>query len=348
MKKTNSIPAFHQLSLVLDHLGANNEWPGFSIGITEEEYDTIRALINKQFHLNGWFTVENVRQSLTAWGKLLKDKNLEKWTAPYEFTAAPKRVGLIMAGNIPLVGFHDLLSVVVSGHHAVVKLSSSDQTLLPALLNALFQFEPELKQQITISAGRLGEIDAVIATGSNNSLHYFESYFGKYPHIFRRNRTSLAVLDGTETGEELNALGSDIFSYFGLGCRNVSQLFVPQDFVLDRFFEGIFPYGDIVNHHKYANNYDYNKAVFLMNREEILDNGFLLLRESADLHSPLGMIYYKRYSDKKEVEGFIAQQKENLQAIVGHGYLPFGKAQSPELWDYADGVDTLKWLSDLK
>lgn len=345
MKNINAIRAFHQLSLVLEQLGSKNEWPGFQLGITEEEYQNLQELINRQFHFNGWFTPENVRQSLSAWGKLLKEDNLNTWLEPYTFTGNPKRVGLIMAGNIPLVGFHDLLSVVLSGHHAVVKLSSSDQTLLPALLNVLYQFNPELKQQISISVGRLGEIEAVIATGSNNSLNYFESYFGKYPHIFRRNRTSVAVLDGTETREETEALGSDIFSYFGLGCRNVSKLFIPRDFELSRFFEGIFPYGDIVNHHKYANNYDYNKAIFLMNREEILDNGFLLLKESKDLHSPLGMLYYQRYSDKKEVEDFIAEQKDNLQAVVGHGYIPFGKAQNPELWDYADGVDTMEWLS---
>lgn len=347
MKNTNAIRAFHQLSLVLDQLGSQHEWPGFQLGITEEEYQNLQALTNRQFHLNGWFTPENVRQSLSAWGRLLKEDNLENWLEPYTFAGTPKRVGLIMAGNIPLVGFHDLLSVVLSGHHAVVKLSSSDQTLLPALLQVLYQFDPELKQQISISAGKLGEIDAVIATGSNNSLNYFESYFGKYPHIFRRNRTSLAVLDGTETMEEMQALGSDIFSYFGLGCRNVSQLFIPQDFELARFFEGIFPYSDIVNHHKYANNYDYNKAIFLMNREEILDNGFLLLKESGDLHSPLGMLYYTRYTDKKEVHDFITSQQENLQAIVGRDYIPFGKAQAPELWDYADGIDTMEWLREL-
>ncbi len=347
MKNSNAIRAFHQLSLVLDELGANRNWSGFQLGITEEEYQSLRALINKQFHSNGWFTPENVRQSLSAWGNLLKEGQLRAWLAPYPVTENPKRVGLIMAGNIPLVGFHDLLCVVLSGHRAVVKLSSSDQTLIPALLGLLFQFEPELKNSISISVAKLGEIDAVIATGSNNSLNYFESYFGKYPHIFRRNRTSLAVLDGSETQQELEALGSDIFSYFGLGCRNVSQLLIPGNFELDRFFGGIFPYGEIINHHKYANNYDYNKAVFLMNREEILDNGFLLLKESDELHSPLGMLYYKRYSNPGEVEDFIAAQKDNLQAIVGHGYIPFGKAQHPELSDYADGVDTLKWLGEL-
>ena len=347
MKNTNFIRAFHQLSLVLDSLGPGEEWPGFQAGVTREEYDSLEKVIRLQFNLNGWFTLESVRQSLAAWGRLLKEDNLHSWLEPYAFSGKSKRVGLIMAGNIPLAGFHDLLSVVLSGHHAVVKMSSSDQTLLPALLEVLLGFEPELRNRITITPYKIGEIDAMIATGSNNSLNYFTEYFGKYPHIFRKNRTSVAVLDGTENEKELEALGSDIFTYFGLGCRNVSQLLIPQDFELARFFKGIFPYGQIINHHKYANNYDYNKAIYLMNREELLDNGFLLLKESGELFSPLAMLYYKRYSGPQEVAAYIEEQKENIQTIVGHGCTPFGKAQSPELWDYADGVDTLKWLSGL-
>jgi hypothetical protein len=190
-------------------------------------------------------------------------------------------------------------------------------------------------------------VDAVIATGSNNSLKYFEQYFGKYPNIFRKNRTSIAVLDGTETTEELYALGIDIFQYFGLGCRNVSHLFVPEAFKLDRFFEGILEHSDVINHNKYGNNYDYNKAVYLMNKVELLDNNFVLLRESEALFSPLAMIHYQRYSNQEEVRSFLEKHKGDIQVVVGHGFTPFGKAQAPGLSDYADGVDTMRWLESL-
>ncbi|MFN5418532.1 MAG: acyl-CoA reductase [Flavobacteriia bacterium] len=347
MKRTNFIQAFHQLSLVLDQLGENKEWPGFEIGITENEYNDIQVVIYKQFHYNGWFTKESVRNSLKAWGDLLKKDKLESWLSAYSFTENPKRVGVIMAGNIPLVGMHDFVSVVLSGNKAVIKLSSDDKTLLPALISILLQFDPELKNYIEISPYKLGEIDAIIATGSNNSLNYFESYFGKYPHIFRKNRTSLAVLTGNETKEELEELGKDIFTYFGLGCRNVSKIFIPKDFDLNRFFEAIYPYHEIVNHHKYANNYDYNKAIYLMNLQEILDNHFVLLRESDELFSPLAMLFYQRYEDISEVENFIQANEENIQCIVGQNFIPFGEAQAPKLNDYADGVDTMKWLNSI-
>lgn len=347
MKKSNFIQAFNQLSFVLDALGENQQWTGFSLGITEQEYSDIQVIINKQFHYNGWFTKESVCNSLSAWGKLLKKENLNAWLEQYSFTENPKRVGIIMAGNIPLVGMHDFVSVILSGHKAIVKLSSDDKTLLPALIHFLVQFEPELKNHIEISVGKLGEIDAMIATGSNNSLNYFESYFGKYPHIFRKNRTSLAVLTGNESKEELEALGKDIFTYFGLGCRNVSQLFVPKDFELNRFFEAIYPYHEIVNHHKYANNYDYNKAIFLMNLQEILDNNFILLKESNELFSPLAMLYYHRYENQAEIEAFTQENEQNIQCIVGQNYIPFGEAQTPALSDYADNVDTMKWLETI-
>lgn len=347
MKKTQFIQAFQQLSFVLDSLGEKKEWPGFSIGITEQEYQDLNSIIIKQFHLNGWFTEESVRNSLSALGKLLKKDKLELWLNEYEFSSQPKTVGLIMAGNLPLVGFHDFVSVILSGHKAKIKLSSDDKTLLPALIQVLVQFDPEIQNRIEISAQKLGEIDAIIATGSNNSMNYFESYFGKYPHLFRKNRTSIAILSGKETKEELELLGKDIFTYFGLGCRNVSQLFIPKDFELNRFFEAIVPYSEVVNHHKYANNYDYNKAIHLMNLEQILDNGFVLLKESNELHSPLAMLFYHRYRNLQEVNDFIEKNSENIQAIVGQNYLPFGKAQEPELNDYADGVDTMRWLSEL-
>lgn len=252
-----------------------------------------------------------------------------------------------MAGNIPLVGFHDFISTILSGNIAVCKLSSDDKTLLPALASHLITFEPSLKEKIEFTIGKIGKVDAIIATGSDNSMKYFEQYFGHLPHIFRRNRTSIAILNGNESKEELELLGRDIFQYFGLGCRNVSHLLLPKGFKIDLFFEAIVDYHDIVNHHKYANNYDYNKAVYLMNKAELLDNNFVLLRRTEDLFSPLGMVHYHFYESENELQNYIELHKEKLQVIVGKEYTPFGMAQCPKLNDYADGVDTIEWLSKL-
>ncbi len=347
MKQETIIKGFAQLGKLMRALGNNDEWTDFSVGVTKQEFEALEYTINRQFALNGWFVKENVRLSLLSLGNELTEDNLSSWAENYTYSENAKRVGVIMAGNIPLVGFHDFLSVLISGNHVVAKLSSDDATLLPKLAEHLIQFTPELESRITFSQGPIGQVDAVIATGSNNSLKYFEQYFGKYPHIFRKNRTSLAVLDGTETKEQLFELGRDIFQYFGLGCRNVSHLMIPQDFELNRFFEGIVDHGNVVNNNKYGNNYDYNKAIFLMNKAELLDNNFVLLRESNELFSPLSMLNYQRYSDQSGVREFLELHKDDLQVIVGNQYAPFGKAQAPSLSDYADGIDTMEWLSQL-
>lgn len=347
MKREQIISAFAQLGEVFRALGSAKEYPGTSIGITASEYEDLQKVINKQFQFNGWFTKENVQQALLGLGTWLTEEKLSQWLEHYSYNSQPKKVGIIMAGNIPLVGFHDLLCVVASGNVAVCKMSSDDKTLLPAFVQVLFHFLPELNERIVLSAGKIGELDAVIATGSNNSALYFEQYFGKYPHIFRKNRTSIAVLDGSETPEELAALGNDVFSYFGLGCRNVSHLLVPKDYDFAPFFQAIFTHGDIINHHKYCNNYDYNKAVYLMNQLPLLDNNFVLLRESSDLHSPLAMIHYHFYASEAEVQDYIAQHTDELQVIAGKKYIPFGQAQCPSLNDYADNVDTMQWLNQL-
>ena len=347
MKRENEIQGFVQLGKLMTALGNKETWSGFSIGSTEIEYQKLQEIINKQFVLNGWFSKENVLQSLSSLGNQLSKENLTTWLNDYTYTSTPQRIGIIMAGNIPLVGFHDFLCVLLSGNNVVAKLSSDDNTLLPALSELLIQYAPSLKNRITFSFGKLGEIDAIIATGSDNSTKYFEQYFGHYPHLFRKNRTSIAVITGNELKEELTALGKDIFSYYGLGCRNVSHLLIPKDFNLNRFFEAIVDYHPIVNHHKYANNYDYNKAVYLMNLMELLDNNFVLLRESEELFSPLSMVHYQYYETQKTIDNFLEFQKENIQAIVGHNYIPFGEAQSPKLNDYADGVDVMKWLNNI-
>ena len=346
MKRENEISGFVQLGKLMSALGNEEIWTNYSIGATEIEYQKLQGIIGKQFVLNGWFSKENVLQSLLSLGNQLTENNLNNWLKDYTYSISPKRIGIIMAGNIPLVGFHDFLCVLLSGNSVVAKLSSDDNTLLPALAEQLIQYTPSLKERINFSFGKLGEIEAIIATGSNNSTKYFEQYFGHYPHLFRKNRTSIAILTGEETKEELTALGKDIFSYFGLGCRNVSHLLIPKDFNLNRFFEAIVDYHPIVNHHKYANNYDYNKAVYLMNLMELLDNNFVLLRESEELFSPLSMVHYQRYETKNEIESYLKLHSDNLQAIVGHNYIPFGEAQAPKLNDYADGIDVMLWLNN--
>lgn len=347
MKREELIKGFVQLGKLMVALGEGKEWNDFSIGVTKQEFSELNVVINKQIGYNGWFKKENVQKSLWSLGTQLTENNLENWLERYAYSEHPKKVALIMAGNIPLVGFHDFLCVLLSGNVAVCKLSSDDKTLLPALASHLIQFIPSVKSRIEFTTGRIGVVDAVIATGSDNSLQYFEQYFGKYPHIFRRNRTSVAVITGNETKEDFDALGHDIFDYFGLGCRNVSHLLIPIGFDLNRFFEGIIGHSEVVNHHKYANNYDYNKAVYLLNQQQLLDNNFVLLRESNSLFSPLSMIHYQYYDRPEDVTSFIATHQDQIQAIVGHNYIPFGQSQCPMLDDYADGVDTMRFLETI-
>ncbi len=347
MEQAVIIKGFTQLGALMRSIGGNEEWSDFSLGITSDEYEEIQNLVIHERNNNPWFTEENVRKNILAIGVMLQEESLRNWVSGYEYTLNPKRVAVIMAGNIPMVGFHDFMSVLLSGNAIIAKLSSDDKNLLPVFAKHLVEFVPGLNDRISFTEGRINEMDAVIATGSDNSLKYFEQYFGKYPHIFRKNRTSLAVLTGDESKEELIRLGADIFTYFGLGCRNVTHLMMPEGFDLNRFFEAIVDYGDVIHHHKYANNYDYNKAIYLMNKHELLDNNFVLLKESEDLFSPLAMINYHYYTNKEEVNEYIRSHEDSIQCIVGKEFTPFGEAQCPALDDYADGVDTMNWLQKL-
>ena len=340
--------AFNQLGLIMSHFGNSNAWSGFDIGITEEEHKQFNEVIVRQKHYNGWFTEEMVRKSLLSLGNLLTQKNLEDWTSGYTFSSKPSTIALIMAGNIPLVGFHDFLSVLFSGNKVLAKLSSDDKHLLPALASFLYGIEPELSDRIKFSEGKISDFDAVIATGSDSSALYFEQYFSSYPHIFRSNRTSLAILDGSEDIKDIELLAQDIFDYYGRGCRNVSHLVLPRGFNINRIFEGIVTMGDVIYNKKYGNNYDYNKAVHLLNLENLLDNNFVLLKESDELHSPLGMLNYHFYDSELDVKDYLNKHKNKLQCIVGKDYVPYGSAQKPALNEYADGLDTLKWLNELK
>ena len=347
MKKEQIERAFHQLGKVMMHFGSSTKWEGFELGITEQEHQDFNELILKQKHYNGWFTEDMVRKSLLSLGSLLSEKDLKTWTANYNFAETPSTVAVIMAGNIPLVGFHDFLSVLISGHKILVKLSSDDLYLLPRLASFLSVFEPDLKDRIQFSEGKISDFDAVIATGSDSSATYFEQYFSKFPHIFRSNRTSIAILTGKESKEDIEFLARDIFDYYGRGCRNVSHLILPDGYNMNKVFEGIVIMGDIINNKKYGNNYDYNKAVHLLNQESLLDNNFVLLKESKELFSPLGMLHYHFYKNNDELNAYLNKNEDYVQCIVGRDYLPFGSSQQPGLSDYADGVDTLKWLNKL-
>ena len=259
-----------------------------------------------------------------------------------------KQVALVLAGNIPLVGFHDLLAVLLSGNSALVKLSSNDNVLLPAIVEILEALTPGMKALVQFEEGMLPEFDAVIATGSNNTARYFEYYFGNKPNIIRKNRNSVAVLRGNETKETLTALGQDIFQYYGLGCRSVSKLFVPEEYSFEALFEAIEPFQSLIEEKKYENNYDYNKAIYLMSEFPFLDNGFVMLKEDMSYASPIGTVFYERYQDLDGLKSRLETDKEKIQCLVSEGFMegevPFGSTQYPLLNDYADGVDTVEFL----
>lgn len=302
---------------------------------------------------NNWFTQESVSSSLEGIVFMLQEDKLKKWLSEYEIKeeVEPKSVGILMAGNIPLVGFHDLMTVLISGNKACVKLSSSDTVLMNWVINQLIQIEPEFESFISVEEMLKGK-DAYIATGSDNSARYFNYYFGKYPSIIRQNRTSIAILSGEESQEDLKSLGKDIFKYFGLGCRNVSKIFVKSKDQLGDLLDALEGYASIANHHKYHNNYEYNKSIYLVNNEPHLDNGFLILKESIELVSPISVLYYEIYDSKNDLLNKLESIKEKIQCIVADstywgGGVSFGCAQQPEPWDYADEVDTMEFLIGL-
>ena len=298
---------------------------------------------------NGWFTQENIKFGLQGWSESLTIKNITKWLEPYSVNiTTPKQVAIIMAGNIPLVGFHDFLSVLITGHHVIVKQSSNDKHLLPYLAKYLEYVEPYFKGTIKFTEGKLENFNAVIATGSNNTARYFEYYFKGKPSIIRNNRNSIAVLTGNETHEELKNLSEDIFRYYGLGCRNVSKFFVPKDYNFDAFFEAMYHWHPIVNKAKYANNYDYNKAVYLMSEFDMLENGFFMIKEDKSFASPIATLFYEYYEDINQLKEKLEIEKHQIQCIVSKGFtkneIAFGGTQKPKLWDYADSIDSVEFL----
>ena len=303
---------------------------------------------------NGWFTPDNIRFALSSIAdKFLDADKLKKWVSAYQLTSVPpKKVGLILAGNIPLVGFHDILSVFISGHHASIKYSSKDKILIPFILDLLAGIDSETATSFSV-VENMKDIDAIIATGSDHTARYFEYYFRNHPHIIRKNRNSIAILSGNESPDDINSLSYDMFTYFGLGCRNVSKLYVPESFNPVHFLDHLSNPFEVHNHFKYSNNYIYNRTILLMKKSEHLDNGFILLKEDTDIHPPLSVIYYEKYDSIPSLLKKIEPISDKIQVIVskdnipGIPTVPIGTSQQPELWDYADGVDTLGFLTNL-
>lgn len=318
----------------------------------EDEYR--EAVIHRAHFNNQWFTKANQRKSIAAIAKsFLEESKLRSWLADYPIgTVEPKKIALVLAGNIPLVGFHDVLCVFLSGHHAQIKLSEKDQYLLPYIFRALKQIDERTEGYFTI-VDQLKGFDAVIATGSNNSSRYFEAYFSKFPNIIRKNRNAIAVLSGAETTEELKAFGEDVFQYFGLGCRNVSKIYVPQGYNFEPLLEALHEYKEIVLNNKYKNNFDYNYAILVLNKVEYMANGCIILQENKAIASHIAGMHYEFYEELKEVEKEIENRKAEIQLVVAQSGLlkiptfPLGTAQSPGLADYADGVDTMNFLLGL-
>jgi hypothetical protein len=332
-----------------------SDWPGL-IPLNDSLYIPFRSMLEQEHVHNPWFTPESVDCAMLGVSKMLDKKVLQKWLGEYHIIppvpGQEKTVGLVLAGNIPMVGFHDMLCVLASGHRVLAKPSSKDDRLIKKVAEAIGVIDPGMRRRITWTDGRLSGIDAIIATGSDNSARYFEYYFREIPHIIRKNRNGVAVLTGTETEEELAKVGEDIFTYFGLGCRNVTKLYIPDTYdlkvllgILDRFFH-------LGQHNKYANNVEYYRSIYLMNRQDFLDNGVLLLKADAAIASPVGVVFYERYSEIGSVQQLLKEHQEEIQCTVSlHTGIPDsilpGTSQEPMPWDYADGVDTLRFLTEL-
>ncbi|MDB4297320.1 acyl-CoA reductase [Flavobacteriaceae bacterium] len=315
-------------------------------------YDAFNLQITRAREYNTWFTKDNVLFSIESWANALTLDNINQWLNSYSIPdTSDKTVAVIMAGNIPLVGFHDFLSVAISGNKLLAKLSSSDKHFIPLVAKYLEYVEPLFKGTFTFTEGKLEGFDAVIATGSNNTARYFEYYFGKHPHIIRQSRNAVAILDGNETHEQLEAMSDDIFRYFGLGCRSISKVFIPRGYDLDNIFRAVFKHQDIIDYDKYGNNYDYNKAVYLMSLFDIKENGFLMLKEDTSYSSPIASLFYEYYDDLNTLKEKITAEKDKIQCISTEldfeDAVKLGENQAPKLWNYADNVDTVKFLTSL-
>lgn len=325
--------------------------------VNEKFYEFFSEIIEREPVLNPWFTPKWINSALSGIASMLEAAVLEKWLTSYDnIPVEPgqeRTIGLVLAGNIPLVGFHDILCALAAGHRAQAKASSKDDRLIRGLVKVLEHIDPGLGNRISLTDQKLAGMDAIIATGSNNSARYFEYYFRKYPHIIRKNRNGVAVLTGNESQQELQGLGEDIFTYFGMGCRNVTKLYVPADYDLKVLLGVLDGFTELSQHNKYANNVDYHRSLYLLNQLEFLDNGITLLKEDKGIASPAGVVFYERYSDLREVQQLLREHEEEIQCTVSAhpdivNRVRPGETQEPMPWDYADGVDTITFLTQLK
>ena len=347
--KTSTITALNELGRFLSQFSTDSTHKNESVRFNDLFFEGFKHQIKLSKEHNGWFSPSNMMFAIESWAKLLRTEPLTNWVSNYTFeSASPKKVAIIMAGNIPLVGFHDFLCALICNHEIIIKQSSNDKHLLPFLVLYLTKVAPELKDKVSFLKQKLEGFDAVIATGSNNTARYFEYYFKDKPSIIRKNRNSLAILTGEESKEDLMQLSNDIFQYYGLGCRSVSKLLVPKDYNFDAFFEAMYHWHPIINGAKYANNYDYNKAVYLMSEFKMLENGFLMLKEDSSYASPIATLFYEHYETLESLSTKLNDDADKIQCIVSNNlsqdHLAFGSTQTPQLEDYADGVDTVDFL----
>ena len=334
------VKAFDKLSSFLSKIDKKNA-----------EYSNLFEIIEKSYHKNKWFTEENILNAIKIWGKSLTKKNLSKWLKNYNITNTKiKRIGLILAGNIPLVGFHDIVCVLLTGNKAIIKCSSKDDLLIPYLCKKLVEFDLIFKNKFVFK-DRIENFEALIATGNNISTKYFDFYFSKYPKIIRKHRNGVAILTGNESSNLLNELAKDIFLYFGLGCRSVSKIYIPINYSFDKLIDAIKKYSKLKYFEKYNNNYNYNKAVYLMNNKKFKDLNFFILVEDFNIFSPVGTLHYEYYDDINSLKMKLNIEKDKIQCVTSDskiiGNLKLGRAQSPNLWDYSDNIDTLSFLMNL-
>ena len=298
---------------------------------------------------NSWFTIDNLKLSLKNWSKSLEETIISDWLFRYNVVdKSSKKIAIIMAGNIPVVGFHDLLCSLLLNFDCLVKLSSDDKLLIPFIVKFLESRNKKFKNKVIFENEKFKNFDGVIATGNNKSHRYFDDYFSKYPNLLRKTRHSIAVLDGNESDNDLTGLSNDVFNYFGLGCRSVSKVFLPRGYDLDILFNAFFSFKEIINHNKYVNNFDYNKAVYLMSKEKFIENGFLILKEETKLGSPIGCLFYEFYDNKEDINKLILKNSDSIQCVASNLNLKtniqFGQTQCPNISDYADNNDTIKFL----
>ena len=346
------ISAFEKLGRFMGQLNEKSQDPELQ-KLNQFFHEGFQDVIQEAGLYNNWFTKDNVNYALRQWSASLTEEQLNQWVDRYPAdhfeNDASKTVAVVMAGNIPLVGFHDFVSVLMSGHRLLAKPSSDDSKLLPFLAQVLVAIDRRFAERIKLADGQIKKFDAVIATGSNNSARYFDYYFGKYPHIIRKNRTSIGVVSGLENEEQLKRLGEDVFRYFGLGCRNVSKIYVPRGYDPDKLFGAFFDFQGVIENKKYSNNYDYHRAVLMMEKEQFLENGFMIIKPSEKLQAPVSVVYTEEYDKPGDLNQLIDRERQQIQCVVAEmpeidDAISFGSSQQPRLWDYADNVDTIRFL----